>query len=187
PVEVLGGAQALAAQTDQGEQACGEQVTGAALVVRVVAVLAPDRQEQALQAVVEQVEEVAGGVAVRAIAEGLLAVEGRQRRAGTEQADQVDAQARAQLAVFLEELQAIRVAAGEAQAGVGLELQALVQRLLIQLGMGGAQAFQYPQYALKEAVFADAGAELAQSRGCCPMRGVHWYTSPCVLLTRSSW
>ena len=72
---------------------------------------------------VEQIEEVAGRVAVFAVAQRLLAVERRQRRTGADQADQVEAQARAHLPVLFEKLHAIDIAAREAQARVGLEFQ----------------------------------------------------------------
>ncbi|MNE33190.1 hypothetical protein D3C80_1268450 [compost metagenome] len=127
----------------------------------MVAILLPDRQEQALQPVVEEIEEVPRRIAVFAVAQGLLAIEGRQRRAGTEQADQVDAQARAQLAVLFEELHAIDIAAGKAQARIGLQFQALIQRLFIQFGMGGVQAFQHQLHTLEQAVFADAPTQAA--------------------------
>ncbi len=139
---------------------------GAAGEAGAVSVLLPDGQQQALQAVVEQVEEVAGRVAVFIVAKRLFAVEGRQRRAGAEQADQVDAQARAPLAVLLEELHLLDITAGKAQARVGLELQALVERLFVQARVELAQAIEHQQHALEQAVLADAAVERSQSSGC---------------------
>src|SRR5690606_37549049 len=117
----------------------------------------------------------------------LFRVERRQRRAAAEQPRQVHLQARAQLALFVEEAHLFDVRAGKAQARVGLEFQALIQALLVQLRMLVAQPFQHQAHSLVEAVLADATAERGHSNGCRPMRGVHWYTSPCVLRTRSSW
>ena len=138
---------------------------------------------------VEEVEELAGRVAIVTIAQCLFAIESRQGRTRPEQADQVQAQARAHLAVLLEELHAVDIAAGETQAWIGLELQALVERLIIQLTMfraGLTQTLDDQEHRLEQRVFAYVAAEPVQSRGCCPMRGVHWYTSPCVLLTSIS-
>jgi len=166
PVQFRRAADGLAAEPDQGEQLLREGVMGAAGEAGAVSVLLPDRQQQALQTIVEQVEKVAGRIAVLAVAKRLFAVEGRQRRAGAEQADQVDAQARAPLAMLLEELHLLDIAAGKAQARVGLELQALVERLVIQTGIELAQAIEHQQHALEQAVFADAAVERFQSSGC---------------------
>ena len=40
------------------------------------------------------------------------------------------------------------------------------------------QALEYQQYTLKQAVLADVALYSVQNRGCWPMRGAHWYTSP---------
>src|SRR5690606_3570123 len=159
PVQLLSLADLLAAQADQGEQVRREGIHRTALEAGAVAVLLPDRQQQALQAVVEQVEEVPRRVAILAVAQGLFAVERRQRRATAEQADQVDAHARTQFAMLLEELHAIDIAARKTQARVGLELQVLVEALLIQMRMSSPQALQHQLYGLEQAVLADAFAQ----------------------------
>ncbi|MNN78382.1 hypothetical protein D3C81_1949340 [compost metagenome] len=124
----------------------------------MVAILLPDRQEQALQPVVEEIEEVPRRIAVFAVAQGLLAIEGRQRRAGAEQADQVDAQACAQYAVLLEELHALDVAAGETEARVGLEFETVVERLFVLRGARLAQALDDQLHRLEQRVLADVPA-----------------------------
>ncbi|MNT76307.1 hypothetical protein D3C72_2152970 [compost metagenome] len=63
--------------------------------------------------------------------------------------------------MLFEELHAIDIAAGKAQARIGLQFQALIQRLFIQFGMGGVQAFQHQLHTLEQAVFADAPTQAA--------------------------
>ncbi|MCY1291406.1 hypothetical protein D9M70_405920 [compost metagenome] len=183
-VQFAGGTQRFAGQPGEGEQAMGQPVAGALFEAGVVAVLAPDRQEQALQPVVEQVEEVAH---CRVVAQRLLGVETGQRRMRAAQAEQVEAQAQVCPALFLDGLHVLDIAAREALAGIGTEFQALLQVLVIQFGVSGAQAGEQQRYRLEQAVAAEVALGRAQSRGCCPMRGVHRYTSPCVLTTCSSW
>lgn len=187
PVQFPGLADLFPAQSDEGEQLSGERIARAALEAHPVTVLAPDRQQQPMQAVMEEIEEVPRRIALLAVAQGLFAVERRQRRTGTEQADQVETQPRPQHAALFEELHPIDIAAREAEARIGLEFQLIVERLVSQAGMFLAQAIHDQQDRLEQRVLANAPGQRAYSRGCKPMRGFHWYTSPCVLLTRNSW
>ena len=109
--------------------------------------------------IVEQVQKFARRVAFGAIAERLLTIEGRQWRAGPEEADQVDPQLRPQLPMLFEEVHALDVAAGETQARVGLELEVLVERLFVQVRMGGFQTVHHQEHTLEQAVLADAPAD----------------------------
>ena len=89
--------------------------------------------------------------------------------------------------VLGEEFDALNIAPRKAHAWVRTEFEQVVQRLVIQFRMCLAQLIKHQKDALKQAVLADTPArQVVQSRGCCPMRGVHWYTSPCVLLMTSS-
>jgi len=103
---------------------------------------------------VEQIEEIARRVAVFAVAQGLFAVERRQRRTGTDQADQVEAQARAHLPVLFEKLHAIDIAARKSEARVGLEFHLVVQILFAQVRVRLAQPVDYQQHGLKQRVLA---------------------------------
>src|SRR5690606_23474659 len=114
-------------------------------------------------------QKIPGRVLAQAVAERLLAVEGGQRRAGAEQADQVDAQAGAQLAMLMEQFNALDIGAREPHARVGTELEALVQGILIQMGVRLSQLMQHQLDALEQAVFPDVATQAAQSRGCNPM------------------
>ena len=106
----------------------------------------------------EEIEEFARRVAVLAVAQGLFAIEGRQGRTGAEQSDQVDPQASAQHAVLFEELYALDVAAGEAEAGVRLEFEAVVERFFILRHTRVTQAFDDLLHGLEQRVLADVPA-----------------------------
>ncbi len=127
----------------------------------------------------EEIEEVPRRIALLAVAQSLLAVERRQRRTGTEQADQVETQPRPQHAALFEELHPIDIAAREAEARIGLEFQLIVERLVSQAGMFLTQAIHDQQDRLEQRVLANAPGQRAYSRGCKPMRGFHWYRLLC--------
>lgn len=92
-----------------------------------------------------------------------------------------------QLSLLFEELEAIDITPGEPQARVGLKFDAFVQRLFITAGVCILQALENQLYRLVQAVLANTLSQVIQSRGCWPMRGVHWYFSPLVLCTCNSW
>src|SRR5690606_25457285 len=111
PVQLTGAADGFATQADQREQLRGERIARAAGKACAIAILLPDRKHQTLQSVVEQIEEGACRIAILAVTQSLLAIECRQRRGRAEQSDQIDPQTRAQLALLLEELHLIDIAA----------------------------------------------------------------------------
>ncbi len=78
----------------------------------------------------------------------------------------------------MEELDLLNVTPWESKARVGLEFEQVIKRLSVQFRMGVLQFIQHQQYALEQAVLTDAPAKPVHNRGCCPIRGVHWYTSP---------
>ena len=90
------------------------------------------------------------------------------------------------MSMLHKELHSVDIVRGKAQARVGLELQLVVQRVLIQQRMSLTQSLDHLQNRLEQRVFTDTTAKLIQSRGCCPVRDGHKYTSPCVLMTRNS-
>src|SRR5690606_13780680 len=123
----------------------------------------------------------------RSIAQGLFTVEGRQWRGGAEQADQIDTQARPQLPMLMHELHLLDIDAGKPHARIGPEFQVLVQRLLALAGVGLAPAVHDRADAVNQAVYSNSAAQTARSRCCNPVRGVHWYRAPWVVVTRNSW
>ncbi|MCY1540791.1 hypothetical protein D9M68_764500 [compost metagenome] len=89
--------------------------------------------------------------------------------------------------MLFKELHPVDIATGKPETWVRMELQPLQEHILGLLGGAPAQLFKHQQDALEQAVLADMTIERRQSSGCWPMRGAHWYTSPCVLFTTSSW